>query len=80
MFRLLDDGGRTISIVTQRVVGEGAAVSTLTLVNPSAPGDSGKYSCRPENLEPAHVSLHVIRGTGTKPFVKLIFIYCIINI
>ena len=58
--RLLD-GDSKVSIVTQRVVGEGAAVSTLTLTNPT-PKQSGIYTCRPENLDPASVRLHVIRG------------------
>ena len=61
-----DDGGdgddnSTCTIDTRRVVGDGSAVSTLTIDEPS-PRHSGIYSCRPANLEKASVSLHVIQG------------------
>jgi len=57
--RLLDERD-AVSIVTQRVVGEGAAVSTLTLLNPT-PERAGVYTCRPEHLEPAYVRLHIVQ-------------------
>jgi len=57
--RLLDERG-AVSIVTQRVVGEGAAVSTLTLLNPT-PERAGVYTCRPEHLDPAYVRLHIVQ-------------------
>ena len=58
--RLLDERG-SVSIVTQRVVGEGAAVSTLTLLN-STPERAGVYTCRPEHLDPAYIRLHIVEG------------------
>ena len=58
--RLLDETG-AVSIVTQRVVGEGAAVSTLPLLNPT-PKRAGVYTCRPEHLDPAYVRLHIVQG------------------
>lgn len=54
----IDDG---VSIRTQRVVGDGAAMSMLTIERP-APRHAGRYSCRPANLDAAEVSLHVIKG------------------
>ncbi len=70
--RLLDDGGKRVSILTQRVVGEGAAVSTLTIRDPT-PAESGRYTCRPENLDPASVRLHVIRGEELSSSIKCRF-------
>ena len=40
---------------------DGSAMSTVTIQNPT-PAHSGKYACRPANLEPAYVNLHVIQG------------------
>ena len=50
-----------IKILTQRLVADGSAISTVTIRNPT-PAHSGKYTCRPANLEPAFVNLHVIQG------------------
>ena len=58
--RLLDDAENVV-IHTQRIVGDGSAMSSLTIANPM-PRHSGIYSCRPANLEASFVSLHVIRG------------------
>ena len=55
----LSRGG--ISIITKRLVSDGSAMSTVTIENPT-PAHSGKYACRPANLEPAYVNLHVIQG------------------
>ena len=41
---------------------DGSAISTVTIRDPTPP-HSGLYNCRPANLEPAHVNLHVIQGT-----------------
>jgi len=49
-----------IKILTQRLVADGSAISTVTIRNPT-PAHSGKYTCRPANLEPAFVNLHVIQ-------------------
>ena len=51
-----------ITIRTQRLVADGSAISTVTIRDPTPP-HSGLYNCRPANLEPAHVNLHVIQGT-----------------
>lgn len=59
--RLLSADDGNITITTKRIIGDGAAVSTLTIVHPD-PTHSGIYSCRPANLERAFVSLHVIQG------------------
>ena len=50
-----------ITIRTQRLIADGSAISTVTIRDPS-PAHSGRYACRPANLEPAHVKLHVIQG------------------
>ena len=51
-----------IEITTRVLPRDGAtAVSQMTIKNPT-PEHSGKYSCRPANLEPAFVKLHVIQG------------------
>ena len=51
-----------IEIATRVLPRDGAsAVSQITIKNPT-PDHSGTYSCRPANLEPAHVKLHVIKG------------------
>ena len=50
-----------ITIRTQRLVADGSAISTVTIRDPTPP-HSGLYNCRPANLEPAHVNLHVIQG------------------
>jgi len=57
--RLLDKTG-AVTIVTQRVVGESAVVSMLTLLNPT-PDRAGVYACRPEHLDPAYVRLHIVQ-------------------
>lgn len=54
----LSRGG--ISIVTRRLVADGSAMSTVSIQNPT-PAHSGKYACRPANLDPAYVNLHVIQ-------------------
>ena len=46
---------------------DGSAISTVTIRNPT-PAHSGKYTCRPANLDPAHVNLHVIQGNIFEPF------------
>ena len=51
-----------ITIRTQRLVADGSAISTVTIRDPTPP-HSGLYNCRPANLDPAHVNLHVIQGT-----------------
>ena len=53
-----------MTIVTQRVVGESAVVSMLTLLNPT-PDRAGVYACRPEHLDPAYVRLHIVQGKTT---------------
>ena len=58
--RLLDKTG-TVTIVTQRVIGESAVVSMLTLLNPT-PDRAGVYACRPEHLDPVYVWLHIVQG------------------
>ncbi len=50
-----------IKIRTQRKISDGSALSTVTIRNLS-PDHSGKYECRPANLEPSFVNLHVIKG------------------
>ena len=45
----------------KRLVADGSAISTVTIRDPTPP-HSGLYNCRPANLEPAHVNLHVIQG------------------
>jgi len=49
-----------IRIRTRVMRSEGSAISQITIRHPT-PHHSGKYSCRPANLEPAHVKLHVIQ-------------------
>lgn len=49
-----------ITIRTQRLVADGSAISTVTIRDPTPP-HSGLYNCRPANLDPAHVNLHVIQ-------------------
>ena len=56
--------GYFLIIVTRRLVADGSAMSTVTIQNPT-PAHSGKYACRPANLEPAYVNLHVIQGKQT---------------
>ncbi|TRY67244.1 hypothetical protein TCAL_07661 [Tigriopus californicus] len=58
--RLLSADDGNITITTKRIIGDGAAVSSLTIEHPD-PTHSGIYSCRPANLERAFVSLHVIQ-------------------
>eukprot|EP00095_Tigriopus_kingsejongensis_P001091 maker-scaffold193_size270907-snap-gene-1.19 protein:Tk01091 transcript:maker-scaffold193_size270907-snap-gene-1.19-mRNA-1 annotation:"Neurotrimin" len=58
--RLLSGEDGNITITTKRIVGDGAAVSTITIAHPD-PSHSGIYCCRPANLERAFVSLHVIQ-------------------
>ena len=50
-----------ITIRTQRLIADGSAISTVTIRDPT-PAHSGLYACRPANLEPAYVNLHVIQG------------------
>ena len=50
-----------IRIRTRVLREDGSAISKLTILNPS-PEHSGRYSCRPANLEPAFVKLHIIQG------------------
>ena len=63
--QLFSRGG--IKIRTQRLVADGSAISTVTIRNPT-PAHSGKYTCRPANLDPAFVNLHVIQGKRLKLF------------
>ena len=63
----LSRGG--ISIVTRRLVADGSAMSTVSIQNPT-PAHSGKYACRPANLDPAYVNLHVIQGKKIHSFFK----------
>ena len=53
-----------ITIRTQRLVSDGSAISFVTIKDPT-PAHSGPYACRPANLEPAYVNLHVIQGELT---------------
>ena len=65
----LSRGG--ISIVTRRLVADGSAMSTVSIQNPT-PAHSGKYACRPANLDPAYVNLHVIQGKKISFILKTI--------
>lgn len=51
-----------IDIETQALHDDGTALSTITIKDPTSK-HSGTYSCRPANLDPAKVKLHVIQGT-----------------
>ena len=62
---LFSRGG--ITIRTQRLVANGSAISTVTIQDPT-PAHSGPYACRPANLEPAYVNLHVIQGWSNNLF------------
>ena len=48
-------------LVTQIRRKDGSAVSSIVIGRVSN-RQTGTYSCRPANLEPAQVKLHVIRG------------------
>ena len=50
-----------ITIRTEILIADGSAISTVTIRNPT-PAHSGPYACRPANLDPASVNLHVIQG------------------
>ena len=40
-------------------IAEGTTMSTLSILN-AKPSDSGKYTCKPAQLEQASVNLHVL--------------------
>ena len=73
-----------ITIRTQRLVADGSAISTVTIRDPTPP-HSGLYNCRPANLEPAHVNLHVIQGTYITFKLQILvlvlnFVHCVAHI
>ncbi|CAB4062714.1 unnamed protein product [Lepeophtheirus salmonis] len=53
--------GLNIKIDTKRIIGDGSAVSTITVFN-SDKTYEGIYTCRPAHLDPSSVSLHVIQA------------------
>ena len=57
-------------LVTQIRRKDGSAVSSIVIGRVSN-RQTGTYSCRPANLEPAQVKLHVIRG-------KVLFLFCVL--
>lgn len=52
-----------VSVVTEK----GVESSSSLLIQNARPADSGKYTCRPDNAEPATVNVHVLNGRFNLP-------------
>jgi hypothetical protein len=56
-------------------IAEGTTMSTLSILN-AKPSDSGKYTCKPAQLEQASVNLHVLECKLNKMrFKAIVWIY-----
>lgn len=56
-------GGVTMKDDLRSPASESTIVSVLTIRDAARSVHSGRYECAPDNIRPASINLHVIKGT-----------------